>query len=359
MVVANASNAAVVSDALAERLAGTRAVLDDHSLATGLVAVQGPRSVDVLGPLTDVDLGALRYYAIAEGHVAGIPAQVARTGYTGRGRLRGLRRDGPDRRAVGRAARRRCARADGLPVGLGRPRHAPPRGRHAPVRQRARPRDDALRRRAGPGRQARQGRPTSSVGPRSSGSPPTVRGGGSSGSSSRAAGSPATATRSTPASGGPASSPAGPSRRPSACPSPWPTSRRPTASPAPSWTSRSATRASPRASSPCRSTGGAPDVSVPTDLRYTRDHEWVRVDGDEATVGITRTPPTSSGDIVFVELPDAGRGARGRPRRSASSSRSRPSATCSRRCPARSPRSTTRSPGRPSWSTATPTARAG
>ena len=83
MVVANAGNAQVVSDALAERLGGARAVLDDQSLATGLVAVQGPRSVEVLAPHTDVDLAALRYYAIAEGSVAGIPAQVARTGYTG------------------------------------------------------------------------------------------------------------------------------------------------------------------------------------------------------------------------------------------------------------------------------------
>jgi aminomethyltransferase len=83
MVVANASNAQVVSDALAERLEGARAVLDDQSLATGLVAIQGPRSVDVLGPHTDVDVAALRYYAVAEGKVAGIPAQVGRTGYTG------------------------------------------------------------------------------------------------------------------------------------------------------------------------------------------------------------------------------------------------------------------------------------
>jgi aminomethyltransferase len=83
LVVANAGNASVVSDALAERLAGSRAILDDQSLATGLVALQGPRSVDVLAPLTDVDLGALRYYAIADGRVAGIPALVARTGYTG------------------------------------------------------------------------------------------------------------------------------------------------------------------------------------------------------------------------------------------------------------------------------------
>jgi aminomethyltransferase len=83
LVVANAGNAAVVSDALAERLGKFKAVLDDRALATGLLAVQGPRAADVLAPLTDIDLGALRYYAIAEGNVAGIPALVARTGYTG------------------------------------------------------------------------------------------------------------------------------------------------------------------------------------------------------------------------------------------------------------------------------------
>ena len=83
MVVANASNARVVSDALAERLDGYRAVLDDRSLATGLVAVQGPRSLEILGPLTDIDLAAIRYYGIAEGTVAGMHALVARTGYTG------------------------------------------------------------------------------------------------------------------------------------------------------------------------------------------------------------------------------------------------------------------------------------
>ena len=46
---------------------------------------------------------------------------------------------------------------------------------------------------------------------------------------------------------------------------------------------------------------------VPSDLRYTKDHEWVRVDGDEATVGITEYAAAQLGDIVFVELPDAGR----------------------------------------------------
>lgn len=83
LVVANAGNAATVSDELADRLAGLNAVLDDRSRATSLVAIQGPAAAGILAPLTDVDLGGLRYYAIAEGHVAGVPALVARTGYTG------------------------------------------------------------------------------------------------------------------------------------------------------------------------------------------------------------------------------------------------------------------------------------
>jgi glycine cleavage system H protein len=48
-------------------------------------------------------------------------------------------------------------------------------------------------------------------------------------------------------------------------------------------------------------------VSAPSDLHYTRDHEWVRVDGAEATVGITQYAADQLGDIVFVELPESGR----------------------------------------------------
>ena len=46
---------------------------------------------------------------------------------------------------------------------------------------------------------------------------------------------------------------------------------------------------------------------VPSELRYTKDHEWVRVDGDEATVGITAYAADQLGDIVFVELPKVGK----------------------------------------------------
>ena len=48
-------------------------------------------------------------------------------------------------------------------------------------------------------------------------------------------------------------------------------------------------------------------MSVPTDLRYTKDHEWIRVDGDTATIGVTAYAADQLGDVVFVELPDVGR----------------------------------------------------
>ncbi len=118
LVVANASNADTVSDALAERLAGFKAVLDDRSLATGLVAIQGPRSVDILAPLTDVDLGVLRFYAIAEGRVAGLPALVARTGYTGEDGFE-VFVDWTDTPALWDALLEPVRAAGGGPIGLG------------------------------------------------------------------------------------------------------------------------------------------------------------------------------------------------------------------------------------------------
>jgi glycine cleavage system H protein len=46
---------------------------------------------------------------------------------------------------------------------------------------------------------------------------------------------------------------------------------------------------------------------VPGDLLYTKEHEWVRVEGDEATVGVTDYAAAQLGDVVFVELPEVGR----------------------------------------------------
>jgi glycine cleavage system H protein len=47
-------------------------------------------------------------------------------------------------------------------------------------------------------------------------------------------------------------------------------------------------------------------MNVPEDLRYSREHEWVRVDGSTARVGITDFAQDSLGDVVFVQLPDVG-----------------------------------------------------
>lgn len=44
----------------------------------------------------------------------------------------------------------------------------------------------------------------------------------------------------------------------------------------------------------------------PADLRYTKDHEWVRVSGDTAEIGITDFAQRQLGDVVYVELPDVG-----------------------------------------------------
>lgn len=47
-------------------------------------------------------------------------------------------------------------------------------------------------------------------------------------------------------------------------------------------------------------------MNFPTDLKYTKDHEWIKIDGDTATVGITEFAQNELGDIVYVELETEG-----------------------------------------------------
>jgi len=47
-------------------------------------------------------------------------------------------------------------------------------------------------------------------------------------------------------------------------------------------------------------------MSIPANIKYTKDHEWVRIDGDIATFGISDHAQEALGDIVFVELPEIG-----------------------------------------------------
>ncbi|GLZ29605.1 aminomethyltransferase [Lentzea sp. NBRC 105346] len=83
LVVANASNAAVVHEALVERAAGFDTVVTDKSTEYALIAVQGPASTTILGTLTSTDLATVKYYASYPTTVAGVPVLLARTGYTG------------------------------------------------------------------------------------------------------------------------------------------------------------------------------------------------------------------------------------------------------------------------------------
>jgi len=48
-------------------------------------------------------------------------------------------------------------------------------------------------------------------------------------------------------------------------------------------------------------------MTIPEDLKYTKEHEWVRIEGDTATFGISNHAQEALGDIVFVELPEIGR----------------------------------------------------
>ncbi|AQZ66139.1 Aminomethyltransferase (glycine cleavage system T protein) [[Actinomadura] parvosata subsp. kistnae] len=83
MVVANASNSEKVAQELRERAKPYETVVTDRSAEYALIAVQGPRSQEILATLTDADLAGLKYYAGLPGQVDGRQALIARTGYTG------------------------------------------------------------------------------------------------------------------------------------------------------------------------------------------------------------------------------------------------------------------------------------
>ncbi|MBO4205184.1 glycine cleavage system aminomethyltransferase GcvT [Micromonospora echinofusca] len=83
LVVANASNVHGVYAELRERAAGFDTELRDASDEWALIAIQGPASAPVVAKVTDLDVDALKYYAIVGGTLAGREILLARTGYTG------------------------------------------------------------------------------------------------------------------------------------------------------------------------------------------------------------------------------------------------------------------------------------
>lgn len=83
MIVSNASNAQNVLNELGNLAEEFDVEVRDDRDAYALIAVQGPESPGILAAVTDADLDGLKYYAGLPGTVAGVPALIARTGYTG------------------------------------------------------------------------------------------------------------------------------------------------------------------------------------------------------------------------------------------------------------------------------------
>jgi aminomethyltransferase len=83
MMVVNASNAPKDFAHISRHAAAYGVSLHDATDEMTLLAVQGPKTAGILQPLTDTDLSAIKYYHFAEGKIAGRPAIISRTGYTG------------------------------------------------------------------------------------------------------------------------------------------------------------------------------------------------------------------------------------------------------------------------------------
>ena len=83
MMVVNASNVEKDFAHIAREAKTFDVSLEDVSESMGLLALQGPRAVRILQPLTKTDLATIEYYHFAEGEVAGMPMLISRTGYTG------------------------------------------------------------------------------------------------------------------------------------------------------------------------------------------------------------------------------------------------------------------------------------
>ncbi len=83
MLVVNASNLTKDLAWVRDHAAAFDVEVEDASEATGLLALQGPAAREILRPLASLDVDDVRYYRFAEGEVAGVPAVISGTGYTG------------------------------------------------------------------------------------------------------------------------------------------------------------------------------------------------------------------------------------------------------------------------------------
>ena len=119
LLVVNAGNAVKMLPYLRDAATGRDDVtIESRHGSAALIAVQGPRAVDIVAPLCDFDAAAVRYYFCERGRVDGVPALVARTGYTGEDGFE-LFVDGADAPHLWRTLLERGRAAGIEPAGLG------------------------------------------------------------------------------------------------------------------------------------------------------------------------------------------------------------------------------------------------
>ncbi|HEY9179605.1 MAG TPA: glycine cleavage system aminomethyltransferase GcvT [Candidatus Baltobacteraceae bacterium] len=118
LLVVNAGNADKMWAHLNANLAGSGVKLTSLHGRNALIAIQGPKSVEMVAPHSDVNVSALKYYFCAEGTVYGKPAIIARTGYTGEDGFE-LFVDGADAAEIWNALLRDNESAGLIPAGLG------------------------------------------------------------------------------------------------------------------------------------------------------------------------------------------------------------------------------------------------
>lgn len=118
MMVVNASNRQKIHDWIVARTAGTGLKLEDRTASTAMIAVQGPAACRVVAGMADQDPSALAYYTGRWGTVAGVPAVISRTGYTGEDGCE-LIVAANQAVAIAEAIRNASAGLGGLPAGLG------------------------------------------------------------------------------------------------------------------------------------------------------------------------------------------------------------------------------------------------
>jgi aminomethyltransferase len=118
MLVVNASNLAKDWAWIEGQSRAFECELEDVSDCTGLLALQGPAAREILRPLASIDVDSLKYYRFTEGEVAGVPAVISGTGYTGEDGFE-LYVDAGDARVLWDALLLEGAGAGLIPVGLG------------------------------------------------------------------------------------------------------------------------------------------------------------------------------------------------------------------------------------------------